>query len=301
MYNLNNLWIFAKVAEIGSFNKVAEQEYLSPNTVMRQITALEEELGGIKLFERNNKGSKLTKAGEMLYNDAKTILAECEESKQRIINEISSENSVRLAITYDTEFREFSDLFSRVHAELPEIKLNLQPMIYHHKMNKALWHDFSHFTDLIFDYFTILPYSEYNGIMFERFPLRKAPLLCAMSTNHRLAKADTISFEDLNGETIFIKRHTWSNAHASVIAHIQSNYPEINLTPVAYYSTETYNSCANGEFIVLDFSDLSFAHPFIKSVSVDAPFEAFFGISFITPPSPSVKKFTDTMKALLAE
>ena len=60
MYYLNQLNTFVRVAELGSFNKVAEEDYLSPNTVMRQIISLEEELSGIKLFERNNKGSRLT-------------------------------------------------------------------------------------------------------------------------------------------------------------------------------------------------------------------------------------------------
>lgn len=54
---------FIKVAECGSFTKAAEDLYITPTAVMKQINALEKQLGAI-LFDRTNHGLRLTKAGE---------------------------------------------------------------------------------------------------------------------------------------------------------------------------------------------------------------------------------------------
>lgn len=44
---------FVKVAECGSFTKAADDLYLTPTAVMKQINALEKELE-VALFERTN-------------------------------------------------------------------------------------------------------------------------------------------------------------------------------------------------------------------------------------------------------
>lgn len=72
MYNLQ-LETFLRAADAGSFNKAAEETYITPTAVIKQINLLENSLG-IKLFERTHRGLKLTKAGRSLYQDAKYII-----------------------------------------------------------------------------------------------------------------------------------------------------------------------------------------------------------------------------------
>lgn len=72
MYN-PQLETFLRVADAGSFNKAAEQSYITPTAVIKQINLLEEDLN-VKLFERTHRGLKLTKAGRSLYKDAKYII-----------------------------------------------------------------------------------------------------------------------------------------------------------------------------------------------------------------------------------
>ncbi len=61
---------FIKVAECGSFTKAADALYVTATAVMKQINALESELS-VRLFERTNHGSTLTKAGESFLQDAR--------------------------------------------------------------------------------------------------------------------------------------------------------------------------------------------------------------------------------------
>ena len=62
---LEQLRVFAAVADEGSFTGAARRLYISHSTVSRTITALEEELG-VRLVERDNRFIALTKAGETL-------------------------------------------------------------------------------------------------------------------------------------------------------------------------------------------------------------------------------------------
>ena len=60
MYN-PQLETFIRVADAGSFNKAAEQSYITPTAVIKQINLLEADLD-VKLFERTHRGLTLTKS-----------------------------------------------------------------------------------------------------------------------------------------------------------------------------------------------------------------------------------------------
>lgn len=64
---------FIKVAECGSFTKAAEDLYITPTAVMKQINALEKGLS-VTLFDRSNHGLRITKSGEAFLQDARYIL-----------------------------------------------------------------------------------------------------------------------------------------------------------------------------------------------------------------------------------
>ena len=53
MYN-PQLDTFLRVADAGSFNKAAEESYISPTAVIKQINLLESKLD-VKLFERTHR------------------------------------------------------------------------------------------------------------------------------------------------------------------------------------------------------------------------------------------------------
>ena len=84
MYN-PQLQTFIRVADAGSFNKAAEESYITPTAVIKQINLLETDLD-VKLFERSRRGLTLTKAGQSLYNDAKYIIRYCKDSVTRAKN-----------------------------------------------------------------------------------------------------------------------------------------------------------------------------------------------------------------------
>lgn len=63
---------FLKAAESRSFSKAAEQLYISPQALTKQITVLEDELGG-KLFDRSHQGTILTQFGAYAYQKLQAL------------------------------------------------------------------------------------------------------------------------------------------------------------------------------------------------------------------------------------
>lgn len=88
---LEQLRVFAAVADEGSFTGAARRLYISHSTVSRTVTALEEELG-VRLIERDNRFIALTKAGAVLREEAESLLDAAVAAAARV-KAIGEENS----------------------------------------------------------------------------------------------------------------------------------------------------------------------------------------------------------------
>ena len=84
LYN-PQLETFLRVADAGSFNKAAEELYITPPAVIKQITSLESSLD-LQLFLRSPRGLKLTEAGKSIYRDAQYVIQYCKDSLVRAKN-----------------------------------------------------------------------------------------------------------------------------------------------------------------------------------------------------------------------
>ena len=70
--DLTKLNYFVAAAETGSFTEAARREYTSQPNISKQMLALEAELD-VKLFHRENRTIRLTKAGEYLFKEIKDL------------------------------------------------------------------------------------------------------------------------------------------------------------------------------------------------------------------------------------
>lgn len=125
MYNLQ-LETFIAVADAGSFNKAAEQLYVTPTAVIKQINHLEERLD-LKLFNRSSRGLTLTKSGESLYNDAKYLIQYSRDSLARAKRAGLPEEIIRIGTSPLTPPQILVDLWPKIHEVAPSIKFQLVP------------------------------------------------------------------------------------------------------------------------------------------------------------------------------
>ena len=99
---------FLEICNTGSFSKAAERFSYTPSAFSHMVDGLEKDLG-VKLFVRTHKGVKLTKQGELIYNDVVRVV-EAERLLEFSLEKIKAENDVKIC-TYS----------SVAHFILPEI------------------------------------------------------------------------------------------------------------------------------------------------------------------------------------
>ena len=79
--NLDDLRVFLKVADVGGFSAAAKVLGVSPTTISKQISRLENKLG-VKLFERNTRSVRISSEGRNIKSCIKYAIS--------IIDEVSS-------------------------------------------------------------------------------------------------------------------------------------------------------------------------------------------------------------------
>ena len=82
---LTALRAFEASARLDSFSRAADDLFVTPAAISQQIKQLEEFLG-VRLFERTNKGVKITAAGEQYYSLVFSGFEMLRKATQKIIN-----------------------------------------------------------------------------------------------------------------------------------------------------------------------------------------------------------------------
>lgn len=83
MVDLNEISVFARVVEAGSFSEAARQLGLPKSTVSRKVAALEELLG-VRLLQRTTRKLNLTDAGAAYYDRVAPALIAVEEANSAV-------------------------------------------------------------------------------------------------------------------------------------------------------------------------------------------------------------------------
>ena len=73
---------FIQVVDRGSLSKAAEDLFVTPASIMKQMNALESRLE-LTLLKRTNQGVELTEAGKYVYTYAKKMVNESEEAVRK--------------------------------------------------------------------------------------------------------------------------------------------------------------------------------------------------------------------------
>ncbi len=102
MDKLNNMQVFCRIVELGTFTAVAREMNLSAMMISKYMAQLEESLG-VALLNRTTRQISLTEAGELYYHRSKQLLddfSELDESTSQLGRNIKGTLKVRAPIDF---------------------------------------------------------------------------------------------------------------------------------------------------------------------------------------------------------
>ncbi len=127
---IKRLKYFLAVAEQGNINRAAEALHISQSALTRSIQVLEDNIGAL-LFERTQRGVRLTPIGERLFEHARRItntVRSAELDLEQLIN--ASESEVRLGVTSGMPPSRVLDGIFRVLGDMPSVSVTIVDSFY---------------------------------------------------------------------------------------------------------------------------------------------------------------------------
>lgn len=295
MYN-PQLETFIRVADAGSFNKAAEQSYITPTAVIKQINLLEADLG-VKLFERTHRGLKLTKAGASLYNDAKYVIQYCKDSVIRAKNAMQEgDNVIRIGTSPMTPAGVLVELWPKIHELCPEIKFQLIPFENTPENAREILKNLGQNIDVVAGIFDDTMLNVRNCAGFE---ISRQPICCAVSIHHRLAGKNRLTVQDLYGERLMLMHRNWSLYVDMLRDDIWQNHSQIQIVDFDFYSVDIFNRCENSNDVLMAVQAWDSVHPLLKVIPVEWNHFIPYGLLHSPAPSEIVERFLSAIQMVL--
>lgn len=292
MYN-SQLETFIKVADAGSFNSAAQELYITPTAVIKQINSLESSLD-LVLFERTHRGLVLTSAGKSLYNDAKYVISYCKDSVIRAKNAMSEgEKIIRIGSSPMTPAQLLMQMWPKIQAQCPDIKFEIVPFENTPENAKEILANLGKNIDVVGGIFddTMLKVRKCDGL-----ELSREPFCCAVSVHHRLASKDKLQISDLYGENLMLMHRGWSNYVDRLRDDIWQNHNQINIVDFDFYDMNVFNKCENTDNVLLAIRGWANVHPLLKVIPVEWEHSISYGLLHSASPSETVKRFLNAAK-----
>lgn len=295
MYN-PQLETFLRVADAGSFNKAAEELFITPPAVMKQITSLESNLG-FPLFRRSHRGLTLTAEGKSLYRDTRYIIQYCKDAVIRAKNAAEEgDRIIRIGTSPMTPGQFLMDLWPRIHELCPDIKFKLVPYENTPENAREILAHLGDNIDIVAGPFDqdFLVSRQCAALELSREPVR-----CAVSIYHPLAQREKLIVQDLYGENFLLIRRGWNYYLDQLRDELWRDHPQIKVVDFDFLSINVFNQCENSEDIMMTIDNWRNIHPLLKTIPVEWNHTIPFGIFHAFRPSDTVKSFLDAVRAVL--
>ena len=121
--DLNEILVFARVVEAGSFTGAARVLAMPKSTVSRKVSELEERLGA-RLLQRTTRKLSLTDVGQTYYQHAARVVAELEEA-ELAVGRMQDAPRGLLRVTAPLNFGVLGPIVASFLVRYPEVRVDL--------------------------------------------------------------------------------------------------------------------------------------------------------------------------------
>jgi DNA-binding transcriptional LysR family regulator len=220
---LRHLRYFVAVAEEENFHRGAEKLHIAQSPLSRQMQQLKEEIG-VDLFEPSGRGVKLTLAGRVFLERAKTILSSVDaavgETREAMNGGIGT-----IAIGFGpgaTYAGMLSTIVAKLRKRQPRVSVKLLPM-----SSTEQW-DALRLGEIAFAYGNYVP----DDSSLRSVVLARTRIGIMLPRDHSLATKPKLKVLDLATESILMApRRLHPRLHDDIIAAVRAHGVVLNLAP----------------------------------------------------------------------
>lgn len=288
---------FIKVAECGSFTKAAEDLYITPTAVMKQINALEKQLGAI-LFDRTNHGLRLTKAGESFLQDARYILEYLEraERKAREIHDGENRRSIRIGTSVMTPAKFILDVWAQIQSRMPTLKIELIPFENNPVNSVEILRNLGQHIDVVAGLYDDAFLRERRCLAAHMYDKK---ILLAVPVSHALSAESLITIEKLKNRKVLFIRRGW-NTYIDELRN-KLEVKGVKTEDFEMFNISAYNRAVTENIPIITVEGWEDVHPLLKLIPADWEDSIPFGVFYSPTPTKLVKKFIDLLSSIAAK
>ena len=285
---------FLQVVERGSLSKAAEDLFVTPASVMKQMNALEERLG-LRLLERTNQGVALTTAGQTIYNAAKELITAADEAviTAKEIQQRPVVKTIRVGSSFLNPGGVLIGLWNQITAGAGEYRIKLIPYD----------DDRDHILSVVASLGTKLDFmvgvfgSQQMLSMADFYELGRYRMCIAVPRTHRLAGKSKLKISDMYGEHLITVKSGDSPGMAKFKEMLKMTHPQILLEDTHYfYDLETFNTCEMTGSLLLTLDGWADIHPSLVTLPVEWDFTVPYGLLFSKELSEDAMDFLNLIK-----
>ncbi len=292
MYN-PQLDTFIRVAEAGSFSKAAQDAFITPTAVIKQMNLLESRLG-LTLFRRSHQGLSLTKAGESLLKDARHIVQYSQESVARArMAERAEKRVIRVGVSLMTPSTPLARLWPRVKELCPGMSLQVVTFENGPEAARGLA-DLGRDMDVVVGVFDDNFLAEHECAGLE---LSREPLWCAVPVGSEIGALEIVTLDALRGRELLLIRRGWNADIDALRDRIRADYPDVRVEDFPQYRAEVFNRAANEDLALATLPVWRDVHPLLRTVPTDWGVTVSYGVLHAPEPAPHVAEFLDAVWA----
>lgn len=280
-------------AELGSFSKAAARLNISTPALVKQVKGFEGEYH-LVLFERTHAGVKLTAAGEVLVQDARTIISRSQQALHRARAAGGAVGAVRMGISITSPGRQTLEMWPEAHKLEPDLRLELVTVgsLYdtQHSVMTRLGQDI----DVVQTSFSTVRWQGACNLLY----LFDAPFYIDIPRTRSLSGRKRVSIDDLAGMRVRVLTHGHDAMDRLREAFLSRG--DIEVIDVETFDTALLNDAMEQGDAVVTTGAWSGMHPGLISVPFDWPEAAPCYLAYPLNPTPQVERFVTAMRTVLS-
>lgn len=283
---------FIETANAGSFSKAARTLYIAPSSLIQQIDLLEQRLG-VVLFERGNRGVKLTEAGKSLYRDAVEIVRHSDEAVARARLIQKGEGHIRVATSLLMKCRMLPGIWSHMIEDAPNTRIDIISL----ESAGVEPGNYLRGLGVSYDVMEGLYMSKLYQDRCLFLELARVSLCLAMPSSLQASRSKVVDAKTLHDlDLVMMKTGVSADYDAAYLylAALGAN----RITEVPFYTMELFADCELNKRAIVTFDIWEDLHPNFVRVPLAKPHSMPYGLIFPKRPSAQAMRLYQSAKRM---